>query len=420
MPSRTVALVSLWLLITIQVACSRGGETELVARARAIHGNVMTIDTHDDLPEGFATPEADPGVRGEHQVDLPKMEEGGLDAAFFIVYVGQRERTPENYEWAKAEAREKFAAIHRMTDSMYPDRIELAYSADDVERIHAAGKLVACIGIENGFAIGRDLSLLERYHGLGARYMTLTHNGHNDIGDSSDPRSDLGDAEAEHGGLSEFGEQVIAEMNRLGIMVDVSHVSKQTMLDAVRLSRAPIIASHSSVRALRDVPRNLDDEQLLALRDDGGVAQIVAVGEFLREDPPEKLAALRALREEIGITGHAAWRALSDGERQEYRQRRAEIDDRWPGASVSDLVDHIDYAVRLIGIDHVGIGSDFDGGGGVVGWRDASETFNVTLELVRRGYSEGEIRKLWGGNVLRVWREVERVAADLGGGERSL
>lgn len=419
MRSRLAALASLWLLITIQVACSRGGEAELVARARAIHQNVITIDTHDDLPEGFATPEADPGVRGEHQVDLPKMEEGGLDAAFFIVFVGQRERTPENYEWAKAEAREKFAAIHRMTDSLYPDRIELAYSADDVERIHAAGKLVACIGVENGYAIGRDLSLLERYHGLGARYMTLTHNGHNDIGDSSDPRSDLGDAEAEHGGLSEFGEQVIAEMNRLGIMVDVSHVSKQTMLDAVRLSRAPIIASHSSARTLCDVPRNLDDEQLLALRDKSGVVQIVAVGEFLREDPPEKLAALRALREEIGITSYAAWRALSEEQRQEYRRRRADIEAQWPGADVQDLVDHIDYAVRLIGIDHVGISSDFDGGGGVQGWHDASETFNVTLELVRHGYSEAEIRKLWGGNLLRVWREVERVAADLGGGERS-
>jgi membrane dipeptidase len=418
MPSRILALASLGLLITIQVACSRGGEAELVARARTIHENVITIDTHDDLPQGFATPEADPGVRGEHQVDLPKMEEGGLDAAFFIVYVSQRERTPENYASTKREALEKFAAIHRMTDSMYPERIELAYSADDVERIHAAGRLVACIGVENGFAIGRDLSLLERYHGLGARYMTLTHNGHNDIGDSSDPRSDLGDAEAEHGGLSEFGEQVIAEMNRLGIMVDVSHVSKQTMLDAVRLSRAPIIASHSSVTALRDVSRNLDDEQLLALREKGGVVQIVAVGEFLREDPPQKVAALQALREEIGITSYAAWRALSDEQRQEYRRRRAEIDERWPGADVSDLVDHIDYAVRLIDIDHVGISSDFDGGGGVVGWNDASETFNVTLELVRRGYSEAEIRKLWGGNLLRVWREVERVAADLGGGER--
>ncbi len=420
MPSRILALASLGLLITIQVACSRGGEGELVARARTIHENVVTIDTHDDLPQGFATPEADPGVRGEHQVDLPKMEEGGLDTAFFIVYVRQRERTPENYESTKREALEKFAAIHRMTDSMYPDRIELAYSADDVERIHAAGRLVACIGIENGYAIGRDLSLLERYHGLGARYMTLTHNGHNDIGDSSDPRSDLGDADAEHGGLSEFGEQVIAEMNRLGIMVDVSHVSKQTMLDAVRLSRAPIIASHSSVTALRDVSRNLDDEQLLALREKGGVVQIVAVGEFLREDPPEKVAALQALREEIGITSYAARRALSDEQRQEYRRRRAEIDERWPGADVSDLVDHIDYAVRLIGIDHVGISSDFDGGGGVVGWNDASETFNVTLELVRRGYSEAEIRKLWGGNLLRVWREVERVTADLGGGEQSL
>jgi membrane dipeptidase len=420
MRSRLTVLASLGLVIAIGIACWRGAQDELSSRARAIHENVITIDTHNDLPDGFATPEADPGVRGEHQVDLPKMEEGGLDAAFFIVYVRQTERTPDNYERAEGEALEKFAAIHRMADSMYSDRIELAYSPADVERIHAAGKLVACIGIENGFAIGRDLSLLERYHGLGARYMTLTHNGHNDIGDSSDPRSELGDGEAEHGGLSEFGEQVIAEMNRLRIMVDVSHVSKQTMLDAARLSRAPIIASHSSVRTLRDVPRNLDDEQLLALKENGGVVQIVAVSEFLKEDPPGKREALQALREEMGITSYEARRALSDERRREYRRRRAEIDDRWPGASLNDLVDHIDYAVRLIGIDHVGIGSDFDGGGGVEGWRDASETFNVTLELVRRGYSEEDIRRLWGGNLLRVWREVERVAADLHSEDRSL
>ncbi len=349
---------------------SSDAEAELVTRARGVHDRVLTIDTHDDIPFDFATPDADPGVRGDRRVDLPKMREGGLDVAFFIVYVRQTERTPQNYEKAKADARTKFAAIHRMADQMYPDQIELAYSADDIERIAASGKLVAAIGIENGYVIGRDLTLLKEYHDLGARYITLAHGGHNDIADSATPRDVLGDADAEHDGVSPFGEEVIAEMNRLGIMIDVSHISKAAMLDAVRLSRAPVIASHSSVSALRNHPRNMDDEQLLALKANGGVMQTVAFATYVsdREDPP---------------------------------------------VNVSDFVDHIDHAVDLIGVDHVGISSDFDGGGGVEGWHDASETFNVTLELVRRGYTEDEIARLWGQNLLRVLREVEAVAREL-------
>ncbi len=399
----------------VLVACSGPmSEDEIIGTAQAIHESVITIDTHVDISSNFATEEVDPGIRGNRQVDLPKMREGGLDAAFFAVYVGQGERTPEAYAAAKAEALAKFDAIHRMTDEMYPDQIELAYSADDVARIHGEGKLVACIGIENGYAIGQDIGLLEQYHWLGARYITLTHGGHNDIADSSTPRANLGDEEEEHGGVSEFGTQVIKEMNRLGVMVDVSHVSRQAMLDAAGLSRAPIIASHSSARALADVSRNLDDEQLLALKENGGVAQMVAVGGFVKEDPPEKVAAMEALRQEAGLSeGYAGWRTLSEEQRAQFRAGMAEIEERWP-ISVADFVDHIDHAVQLIGIDHVGISSDFDGGGGVEGWNDASETFNVTVELVRRGYSQEEIRKLWGGNLLRVWREVEAVAAELG------
>ena len=380
--SRTTKVTTIGLLLA-GVACgvaappegpSAAGQTApedtLVERARGIHERVLTIDTHDDIPFSFATPEVDPGVRGDRQVDLPKMREGGLDVGFFIVYVGQTARTPENYAQARADAMTKFDAIHRMTDEMYPAEIELAYSSDDVERIASSGKLVAAIGIENGYVIGTDLSLLETYHELGARYITLAHGGHNDIADSSTPREALGDGDSEHDGVSPFGEEVIAEMNRLGIMVDVSHISKAAMLDAARLSRAPIIASHSSARAIADHPRNMDDEQLLALRDTGGVIQTVALGAFVSD--------------------------------------RADS-----AATLSDFVDHIDHAVGVVGIDHVGISSDFDGGGGVEGWNDASETFNVTLELVRRGYTESEIAQLWGGNLLRVWRDVERIAAEL-------
>ena len=387
----------------------------LMDRARGIHDRVLTIDTHDDISSDFATVEVDPGIRGDRQVDLVKMKEGGLDAAFFVVYVGQTERTPENYAQAKADAMAKFDAIHRMAEEMYPDRIEIAYTADDFERIAASGKLVAAIGIENGYVIGRDLSLLETYHELGARYITLAHNGHNDIADSANPRENLGDAEAEHDGISAFGEEVIAEMNRLGIMVDVSHISKAAMLDAVRLSRGPVIASHSSTRALADTPRNMDDEQLLALADNGGVIQTVALAAFVSETAGSRSAATRALRADLGLgpRGGVELADLPASQRGEYERRMAEINQEWPPVDVAMFVDHIDHAVELVGIDHVGISSDFDGGGGVEGWNDASETVNVTLELVRRGYTEEEIAKLWGGNLLRVLRAVERVAAEI-------
>lgn len=394
-------------------------ETDLVTRARAIHRSIVTVDSHIDIPFTFATEAVDPGVRGASQLDIPKMIEGGLDAAFLIVYVGQGDRDPTGYEFARSQAMRKFDAIHRMVET-YSDRVELARTPADVARIVASGRRAIAIGIENGWVVGRDLGLIATYHDLGARYITLAHNGHNDIADSASPSGRLGDPSSEHGGVSPFGERVIAEMNRIGVMVDVSHVSREAMLDAVRLSESPVIASHSSVRALRDVPRNMDDGQLRVLADSGGVVQIVAVADFVRSDA-EREAALTALRRELempaGTMTPQRLEGMTEAQRGDYadknalfEERRVAIDAEFPPASVSDLVDHVDYAVQLIGIDHVGISSDFDGGGGIADWEDASETFNVTLELVRRGYTEDEIRKLWGENLLRVWTEAERVA----------
>jgi membrane dipeptidase len=401
-----LALVSGCVAATSGARAPDGAEDASVAtRARAIHDRVLTIDTHADIPFNFATPEVDPGVRGTRQVDIPKMVEGGLDVAFFVVFVGQGPRTPEGHERAKELALTKFRAIHRMAEEMHPDKIGIAYRADHVNRIARSGRRVAAIGIENGYVIGRDLTLIRRYYALGARYMTLTHGGHNDIGDSATPRGD--EPAAEHSGLSAFGRHVVDRMNRVGMMVDVSHVAKSTSLDAIRLSRAPVIASHSGVRAVNDHPRNMDDEQLLALKRNGGLIQVVALGEFVKSSP-ERRAAAQAIYQQLGVTRGTE---MTPEQRAELRRRLAEVDAQFPPATVRDFVNHIDYAVRLIGIDHVGISSDFDGGGGIVGWRDASETFNVTLELVRRGYTEGQIRKLWGGNLLRVWREVEKVAA---------
>jgi membrane dipeptidase len=254
----------------------------------------------------------------------------------------------------------------------------------------------------------------------------LTHNGHNQLGDSHTGERDGW----KWHGLSAFGEQVIREMNRLGMMIDVSHASKTAMLKTAAISRAPIIASHAAVRALCDVSRNLDDEQLLALKETDGVLQVVAYGDFVKTTKPdsaERAAAIATLRRILDLPNgngpahrarfQAALMQLAEEQRCEYEAKLAEIDSQHPGdapATVKDFVDHIDYAVRLIGIDHVGISSDFDGGGGVVDWNDASETFNVTLELVRRGYAEAQIEKLWGGNLLRVMAEVEHIANNPG------
>ena len=401
-------------------ACSRTATTstsqltqaELLERARALHDRIITIDTHDDIPLNFATPEVDP-LNAERQVNLNKMRAGGLDVGFFIVFVGQSPRTPENYDRAKADAMTKFNAIHRMAESMHPDKIGLAYTADDVVRIHDSGKLVAAIGIENGYVIGKDLSLIQKYFDLGARYMTLAHGRNNDICDSST------DSIPEHNGLSAFGRQVVGELNRVGMMVDISHVSRNCMMQATALSKAPVIASHSSTKAFADHPRNLDDEQLLAIKKNGGVAQMVALAGYVKVDAPQKRVALDSLRRAFGITagGGGALRqalaAMPPDSRAAYDRGLAAIEARWPAPSVADFVNHIDHAVKVAGIDHVGISSDFDGGGGVVGWRDASETLNVTAELIKRGYTEEQIRKIWGGNVLRVWRANAKIAAEL-------
>lgn len=355
--------------VLLLVACSACGamaaDASLEARARLVHERLLTLDSHVDIPLNFATSEFIPAT-AEAQVNLGSMRRGGLDAAFFIVYTGQTERNSRGYSAARADAEAKFAAIQRMVELQHEGEIVLATTAAEVRSLHAQGKLVALIGMENGYVIGQELALLQRYRELGARYLTLVHNGHNDIGDSAQPQPRLGDAAEEHGGLSRFGREVVGELNRLGILVDVSHVSRQTMLDATRMSAAPVIASHSGVKAVFDHPRNLDDEQLLALRDNGGVVQLVAFDAYLRQGG---------------------------------------------GATVGDFVDHIDHAVRLIGIEHVGISSDFGGGGGVIGWSHAGETVNVTLELLRRGYDEAQIAQIWGGNTLRVLEAAEQVAS---------
>jgi membrane dipeptidase len=339
------------------------------------------------------------------------MFEGGLDATFLIVFVGQGDRTPAGYAKALSDAFVKFAAIHQVTASTYPDRIELARTAADVRRIHASGKKVALIGVENGYPIGRDIRLLDQFYDYGARYFGLLHIGHNDLGDSSVPEKKRNEPAEEHGGLSALGKDVVRRLNELGIMVDVSHSSAKSALDMARTSRAPVIASHSGVKGVFDHPRNLSDEELLAIKKSGGVAQMVAFDSYLRAVPAEKTAAIAALWKEMGLADFADFRKLTPEQFKTYDEKMAAIELRWPKAGVKDLADHIDYAVRKVGIETVGIASDFNGGGGIAGWNTAAETFNVTLELVRRGYTEEQIGMIWGGNLLRVMEKVEEHAA---------
>ena len=398
-------------------------EAAVLAAAKAIHAKVLSIDTHVDIaPSNFTATGPNYTQRlPRTQVDLVKMEEGGLVGAFLIVYVGQDTAlNAAGYARANAQAIEKFEAIHRLTETLAPSRAEIAYTAADARRIHQSGKRVIFIGIENGFPIGSDLSNVQKFYERGGRYLSLAHNGHSQLSDSNTGERD---GVWLHNGLSPLGRQVIAEMNRLGMMIDVSHPSKQSMLQTVALSTAPIIASHSGARALCGHSRNMDDEQLDALKKNGGVIQLVAFNSYVKCNPTrdaERAAAIDALRKEYGIAAgnraevQRAIDALPNDRRNAYLAKQEDITARRypadPAATVKDFADHIDYVVKRIGIDHVGISSDFDGGGGVDGWRTASESLNVTAELVRRGYTEQEIAKIWGGNLLRVMERVEKVA----------
>lgn len=387
-------------------------DARLEAEARRIHDAIITLDTHVDIPMNYASVAVDPGRFTASQVDLPKMRAGGLDAAFFIVYIPQGKLDNQGFAQAQHIARIRINAIDRMIRA-YPDQIALARSAKEVERIAKSGKRVALIGMENAYPLGPTANQAEWWRDRGVRYVGITHFGHNQFGDSSNPNIAGGDPEELHGGLSDLGRELVPELNRLGVMVDVSHAGKKTMLQAAELSAAPIIASHSGAKSVADSPRNLDDEQLRAIAASGGVAQMVALDAYVKPLNEEQIQYVEDLQKELGLEIREARSKAAQTTLDAYEKR---LEKRWeiaPRASVSDFVDHIDHAVKVAGIDHVGIASDFDGGGGVVGWADASETLNVTRELVKRGYTEEEIAKIWGGNLLRVMREVEQTAKDL-------
>jgi membrane dipeptidase len=399
---------------------------EILEKAQAIHDRVLVLDTHVDISVTNFTADKNYTEDLGNQVNLPTMEAGGLDVAWFIVYTGQGALTPEGYDKAYENAISKFDAIHRLTKEIAPERIGLAVSSTEAKELHASGKKIAMIGVENAYPLGTDISRVKEFYDRGARYMSLSHNGHSQFCDSNTGEKDSLWVDK---GVSDLGKLVIKEMNKWGIMIDVSHPSKQSIKDMITLSKAPIIASHSSARALCNHSRNLDDEQLEWMKSNGGVVQTVAFSSYVStEKHSAHTAALSekvtALAKERGLE-MKSWdeiRKLEATERDRYmityramsEEAASMMSDEDPKpVDVADYVDHIDYLVKKMGLDHVGISSDFDGGGGIYGWNDASETLNVTAELVKRGYTEAQIAQLWSGNLLRVLDDVAAIAKEL-------
>lgn len=414
------SLALLPVLALVLVACSTSSgtrgqapetEEELIARALAIHDRVLTVDTHADTPlrmiePGFDMAERhDPNESGS-KVDYPRMKEGGLDAIFFAAFVAQDIRDDDGNSRAKTLGLQMLDAVAESTEKN-SDIVGLALDPDDAYELERQGKRAIFVAIENGYPIGDDISNIELFYDKGVRYITLVHSSNNDLADSAtDPNG------PEHGGISPFGEEVVKEMNRLGIMVDVSHGNDDVFYDAVAVSRAPIIASHSNARSVTDHNRNMTDDMLRLMAENGGVVQLTMLSNYLRDEPenPERDAALEELR-----AGLKPASEMNEEERKAARQALNEINEMYPvpSATVVNVVDHIDHIVEVAGINHVGIGCDFDGGGGIDGIFDASEVMNITVELVRRGYTEEQIEKIWGGNVMRVFRDVQAVAAEI-------
>jgi len=393
--------ITLGLLAVSLVACQGQGAKDAVKLdAALVHSDTLTLDTHIDIPLTYMG-EIDPSRPTDLQVDLPKLQAGELDSGFWIIYIPQGELSAEGYAAGLEIAETRNKAIHALTKK-HSDNFELAKTADDVRSIVKANKHAVLIGMENAYPLGESVEAIPMWAERGVRYVGLTHFGHNQFGDSSNPNPKRDDG-PKWNGLSPLGKTLVAALNDSGVMVDVSHAGKETMLQAADLSRTPIIASHSGVKAVADSARNLDDEQLLKIKEVGGVAQMVALGSYVKLPTAEQAAARAALDAEFG--DRADW---DQAKRDVYGERRKAITAMAPEANVSDFVDHIDHAVKIAGIDHVGIASDFDGGGGIDGWKDASETANVTAELVKRGYDEEAIAKIWGGNLLRVMEAAEK------------
>ena len=376
-------------------------------RVMEIHNRILTVDTHCDTPMSLVDEKFDIGVRNsppQSRVDFPRMKEGGLDAMFFAAFTGQKERTPGNTENAYQMAVQLIDATYNACNK-YNEMAEIAFTPADAIRLEKQGKCAIYIGMENGFPIGTDIERVKEFYTRGVRYITLCHSLNNDICDSSTDKKG-----PEHNGLSKFGEEVVKEMNKYGMMVDVSHISDKSFYDVIKLSKAPVIASHSSVRAIAHHNRNMTDDMIKALAKNGGVIQICLLDDYIKD--PDTTSVNYQKKKELNHIYDTKFDSMTEDEKKALRSEWRSLGQKYPKAlpTVADCVDHIDYVKNLVGIDYVGIGSDFDGGGGVDGCADVSQFPNITAEMLKRGYTEDEIRKVWGGNFFRVFSEVEKQA----------
>ncbi len=393
------------ILIALEASISYSHAQNSPEMINQVHHKAYVIDTHTDTPMKLIDGDFDPAERHEapeSRVDFPRLREGDVDAVFFAIFTNQRERTPENYAQAYKMAGSMLdstiAAVKRNSKTVI-----LAASVKEIIRSSKNNKSAICLGMENGFPLAKDIARIKEFYNRGVRYITLCHSYNNDICDSStDPKG------AENDGLSKFGKEVVAEMNRLGMIVDVSHISDKSFYDVLAVSRAPVIASHSSVRSLCDHPRNLSDDMIRELAARDGVIQICILGAYI---VPQDTTSVNYLKhKELRIKYHG-FQYKNDEERKAAWSEWDSIEKQYPPVlpSVAQAVDHIDHVVKLAGIDHVGIGSDFDGGGGLSDCTSVADYPRITAELLKRGYSPSDIAKIWGGNFLRVFRQVEEV-----------
>jgi len=422
-PSKLLARAALAAAFILPVAaCNQPKERDYLKEAAAIHNQIVTIDQHLDIPFDYGSEGREVTMDGPTQFDLPKAERGIIKGANVALFVPQGPRTPEGVEEARRKIEQKYEILTSIAEN-HPDRVAIAYSPEDLKRIQSEGRFAIVLSILNGYPIGTDLSQIDAWYEKGVRIFGFTHANHNDLADSSRPNLLLGQKLAEHGGLSELGKKAVAKLNELGILIDVSQISGEALAQVLELSRAPVIATHSNARAIIDHPRNLSDEQLEAIKNKGGVVAINAYSSWVRPLPPEAKEKANEVRRKYGVPTEeniaAAQPLTEEGVKvlspedfaAYYDEIHVVTGDPAYRASLSEYVDQIDYVVKKIGIDHVGISSDFNHGGGVIGWNDVGESLNVTAELLRRGYTQEDIAKLWGGNFLRVWEQAQALAA---------
>lgn len=403
--ANTTAIAALFLTVS---ACAPNKKTASL-NAETIHDQALVLDSHVDIELDLIASDMDPWSSGKTLANLDKMEAGGMDGAFLIIFTPQGEDTQEGIAKARAIAETRFKAITRLTEK-HSGRIELALTTEDAHRIHKSGKRIALIGIENAYPLGHSVDDVVMWNERGVRYIGITHMGHNQFGDSSNPSYAKGETKSLHGGLSPLGKDLIVAINKAGIMVDVSHTAKDTMLQAAALSKVPVLASHSGAMGVATNARNLDDEQLHALAKNGGVLQIVAYGGYLKNKTPAYKKFENTVRKAMKLEDDMAFLSMDDATEKMFDEKMEGAKKFSTPANVGDLVDHIDHVVKTIGVDHVGISSDFDGGGKIEGWMDASESLNITKELMKRGYSQKDIDKIWGGNLLRVLSAAQAYA----------